>query len=308
MYHLEMLEALDAVKKANRRLLEFVGKSDKLSRQARTLATLCDDRLPLLRDWLAVMTHPDGKIAQFNDATMCAGISRQGRPMNYLLDNSGFFVRRTDDCYFVLSCGDPSPAFQPGHTHCDIMSFELSLAGLRCIVDTGCGSYQNPQVRQQCRSTVAHNLPMIEHAEQSDIWAQFRIGKRAQVMHRYFDSEHNRLEIEMVDQYNQRYRREVIFDLDSIKIRDRLFDRRVTGTFISLLHLAPQVQVIPGNEPGAYDFAIGKCMFRIATAARLRFDRHIWYPDFGLPVNTEKLIMSNPETEAIDYVISWKTA
>ncbi|KAF1079432.1 MAG: hypothetical protein GQF41_4312 [Candidatus Rifleibacterium amylolyticum] len=308
MYHLEMLDAVEAVRLANRRLLQFAQPASSLRKQAKVLEILCEDKVPLFRDWMAVMTHPDGKIAQFNDATMKAGIRRQGRPMNYLLDNSGFFVRRTDDSYFVLSCGDPSPTFQPGHTHCDIMSFELSLAGLRCIVDTGCGSYQNAQIREECRQTAAHNLPMIEHAEQSDIWAQFRIGKRARVVHRYFDSEHNRFEMEMLDQYGQRYRREVIFGDDSIKIRDRMFDRRVTGTFISLLHLAPQVQVVPGNEPGAYDFAVGNCEFRVATSARLRFERYIWYPDFGLPVNAEKLILSNHETEAIDYVISWKTA
>jgi len=112
----------------------------------------------------------------------------------------------------------------------------------------------------------------------------------------------------MLDQYGQRYRREIIFGEASIRVRDRMFDRRVTGTFISLLHLAPQVQVVPGNEPGAYDFAVGNCEFRVATSARLRFEGHVWYPDFGLPVKAEKLILSNHETEAIDYVISWKTA
>ena len=308
MYHLEMLDAVEAVRLANRRLLQFAAAGSSLFRQAKILETLCEDKVPLLRDWLAVMTHPDGKIAQFNDATLKAGITRKSGQMNYLLDSSGFFVRRTDDSYFVLSCGEPSPAFQPGHTHCDIMSFELSLAGLRCIVDTGCGSYQSAQIRDECRRTSAHNLPMIEHAEQSDLWAQFRIGKRARVVHRYFDSEHNRFEMEMLDQYGQRYRREIIFGEASIRVRDRMFDRRVTGTFISLLHLAPQVQVVPGNEPGAYDFAVGNCEFRVATSARLRFEGHVWYPDFGLPVKAEKLILSNHETEAIDYVISWKTA
>lgn len=308
MYHLEMLDAVEAVRLANRRLLQFAEPESRLTKQARILETLCEDKVPLLRDWLAVMTHPDGKIAQFNDATLCAGISRQGRTMNYLLDSSGFFVRRTDDSYFVMSCGEPAPAFQPGHTHCDIMSFELSLNHKRCIVDTGIGSYQNAKIREECRRTSAHNLPLIEHAEQSDIWAQFRIGKRAEVVHSHFDSEHNRFEIEMLDQFNQRFRREVVFAADSIRVRDRMFDRRVTGTFISLLHLAPQVQIVPGNDPGTYGFAIDNTEFKLVTSTRLRVESYIWYPDFGLPVNAEKLILSNHETEAIDYVITWKTA
>lgn len=308
MYHLEMLDAVEAVKQANRRLLTFARAESQLIRQARILETLCEDKIPLMRDWLAVMTHPDGKIAQFNDATMNAGISRKGRSMNYLLDSSGFFVRRTDSCYFAMSCGEPSPAFQPGHTHCDIMSFELSLAGLRCIVDTGCGSYQNPKIREACRRTAAHNLPMIELSEQSDIWAQFRIGKRAKILRRHFDSGHSRCEIEILDQFNQRLRREIIFTDNTIRIRDRMFNRRVTGTFISLLHLAPQCQLVPGAEPGSYGFMIGNCEFKITTPARMRFESYVWYPDFGLPVKAEKLILSNHETEAIDYAITWKTA
>ncbi|MDD3147511.1 MAG: alginate lyase family protein, partial [Candidatus Riflebacteria bacterium] len=235
MYHVEMLHAVETARAANRKLLELDGISQNLSRKIARLAMLCGDRVPLMRDWLAVMTHPDGFIAQFNDSALAKGIMRDWQSMSYLLENSGFFVRHTPECYFAMSCGSPSPAFQPGHSHCDILSYELSLAGQRCIIDTGIGSYQNEQVRQECRKTEAHNVPMIEHAQQSDIWGNFRIGQRAKVTHSSYDSENGLLAVEFVDQYGQTFRRETIFSPGSIKIRDRMSNRRVTGTFISLI-------------------------------------------------------------------------
>ncbi len=306
MYHVEMLHAVETARAANRKLLELDGISQGLSRKIARLAMLCGDRVPLMRDWLAVMTHPDGRIAQFNDSTLVKGIMRDWKSMSYLLENSGFFVRHTPECYFAMSCGDPAPAFQPGHSHCDILSYELSLAGQRCIIDTGCGSYQNEEIRQECRKTESHNVPMIEHAEQSDIWGNFRIGRRAKVTQRSYDSENGLLAVEFTDQYGQKFRREVIFSPGSIRIRDRMSDRKVTGTFISLIHLAPEVVVMPDESPGAYGFIINNIAFSINTGAKVRTSPHVWYPDFGRPVKSEKLVLSNPQAEAIDYVITWK--
>lgn len=310
MYHAEMLEAVCEVRKACSQLENNRKLSSGTIEKIKSLTTLCLDKVPLLQDWLTVMTHPDGRIAQFNDSVLMPGISRETSeaPVNYLLEDSGFFVRRTPDHYFVLSCGEPSPAFQPGHTHCDILSYELSLGTQRCIIDTGIGSYQDESIRNDCRSSQAHNLPFIEHTNQSDIWGSFRIGRRAKILHRRFEAETGLLELEFIDQYEQRFRREIIFQGNSIRVRDRMFDRRVTGTFCSLIHLAPEVLVDPAAETGCSKFQAGEYEFAIHSGARLRIDRYVWYPDFGRPVNAEKLIFSNHEAEAIDYVITWQKA
>lgn len=311
MYHCEILEAIIEIKKASRILSDQTVLNHALSSSAKRLSELCDDRIPLMRDWLSVMTHPDGKVAQFNDCAMIDGLQRQKkveRPINYLLEDSGYFVRFAEDNYFVIACGEPSPPFQPGHSHCDILSYELSLGGRRCIVDTGCGSYQNEAIRADCRSSAAHNIPLIENTDQSDIWGNFRIGKRAKVTHRAFDPENGFLELEFVDQYEQRFRREVIFAANSIKIRDRMFNRRITGTFCSIIHLAPEVLIQPEKEPGCTCYSIGDKEFSLHTSAKLRIDRYVWYPQFGTSKNAEKLIFSNHETEAIDYVITWQTS
>lgn len=310
MYHAEMLENICQTKEACSLLVGNKKLKQQTMEKIQELAEICDNKIPLLQDWLSVMTHPDGKTAQFNDCTLIEGIRREvaAGTINYLLEDSGFFVRRTSDIYFALSCGGPSPSFQPGHSHCDILSYELSLGNHRCIIDTGIGSYQNMQIRNECRSSSAHNLPLIENTDQSDIWASFRMGRRARISHRKFESDKGLLELEFIDQYNQRFRREIVFQECSIKVRDRMFDRRVTGTFCSLIHLAPEVLVDPVVESGSSRFRVGDYEFSVVSSARLRFDRYVWYPDFGRPVNAEKLILSNHEAEAVDYVISWQKA
>ncbi len=308
MYHREMMTSINLVKDTARELILEDMFAGEMELPLFELITLCDDSLPLMEDWLALMTHPDGNVAQFNDCTLVPGILRQtssSAPLDYLLEESGFFIRRTNQSYFVMSAGEPSPAFQPGHSHCDISSFELSVNKSRCIIDTGCGSYQNQQIRQQCRSSDAHNIALVEHTNQSDMWGSFRAGKRATVSRLHFDNTSQLLELEYIDHFDQRFRREIVFGSKSIKIRDRMFDRRITGTFCSMIHLAPQVMILPEIDAGCSSFAINDVRFFIRSSARLRSDSYIWYPEFGKPEKAVKLILSNHETEAIDYVISW---
>ncbi|GAB4280756.1 MAG: alginate lyase family protein [Candidatus Rifleibacteriota bacterium] len=312
MYHKEMLKAVEDVKNCiqNIKKSKFLAIYKDFETVLGELEKLCLEKLPVMQDWLKNMTHPDGQIALFNDCALSEGIKPEinasGKPTNYLLENSGFFIRRWKKNYFVASCKEPSPSYQPGHSHCDIMSYELSIKGIRCIVDTGCGSYQDSEIRHHCRSTASHNLPLIELTEQSDIWGSFRIGKRAQIINRSFDSQTGLLMIEMIDQYGQRFKREVVFTENSVKIRDRMFERRITGTFCSLIHLHPDALLASSPGSISIDFSIRDVEFSIQTNAKVRTESHIWYPGFGKAVPSQKLILCNHETEAIDYVISWK--
>jgi uncharacterized heparinase superfamily protein len=310
MYHIDMLEAVEEIFAAAKEYakFDFVADSELLKSLFSELIELCHEKLPLMKDWLSNLTHPDGFIALINDSTLLPGLKQaesNDKPTSYLLEESGFFIRRWNNNYFILNCGEPSPAFQPGHSHCDILSFELSINKTRCIVDTGCGSYQNPEIRRHCRRTSSHNLPLIELSEQSDIWGAFRMGKRAKILHRSFDSQNALLIVEFADQYDQRFRREILFESRSIKIRDRMYDRRITGTFCSLIHLHPDTQILASNESNCLELSRNKVEFKIKSTARLRSEPHRWYPDFGKVEKSEKLILSNHLTEAIDYVISW---
>ncbi len=133
------------------------------------------------------------------------------------------------------------------------------------------------------------------------------MGKRARITNRTFDAENGLLIIELLDQYDQEFKRQVIFANNQIKIRDRMSRRRITGTFCSLIHLHPEIQILPADEKGVIRLSRQNTEFSIRTSANFRTEVHEWYPDFGKSQKTAKLILSNHITEAIDYVISWKT-
>ena len=78
----------------------------------------------------------------------------------------------------ILDCGPIGPDYQPGHGHCDVLSYELSLCGQCVVVDTGASTYEPGPERSYERSTAAHNTVRIDNEEQAEIWASFRVGRR----------------------------------------------------------------------------------------------------------------------------------
>jgi uncharacterized heparinase superfamily protein len=80
----------------------------------------------------------------------------------------------------IVDCGPPGPGYQPGHAHCDVLSFELDLGGRPVIVDAGVSGYDGDPLREYARSTRAHNTVMIAGREQSEVWGTFRVGRMAE--------------------------------------------------------------------------------------------------------------------------------
>ena len=81
----------------------------------------------------------------------------------------------------IFDCGPLGPDYQPGHGHCDVLSYELSLQGQRVVVDTGVSTYERGRERSYERSTAAHNTVRVDGDEQAEIWASFRVGRRPRV-------------------------------------------------------------------------------------------------------------------------------
>ena len=95
--------------------------------------------------------------------------------------------------YFALSGGSPGdrmivdakpmgPNHLPGHGHCSLFSYELSIAGKRFIVDSGVEEYESGPWRDFWRSTRAHNTVVVDGREQSEIWAAYRVGQRTRLL------------------------------------------------------------------------------------------------------------------------------
>jgi uncharacterized heparinase superfamily protein len=135
-----------------------------------------------MRSALDCLRHPDGEIAQLNDAAL--GIYNDGwpcvaKPGSWALPDAGYYgFRSTDGDYLILDAGAIGPDYQPGHAHADFFSFELSLGGQRVVTDTGIGTYDAGPMRAADRSTASHNTVEIDGANSVDVWGAFRVGRR----------------------------------------------------------------------------------------------------------------------------------
>ena len=155
-------------------------------------------RLTAIRglQFLDDLLYPDGEIALFNDAAFSiapspgrlldygsrlAGYSRAERDDLELIrkEDCGYYGYRTPDEMLLIDCGPIGPDYQPGHAHCDTLSYELFIDGQRLIVDSGVHDYEVGEMRDYVRSTAAHNTVRVDEVEQSEVWGAFRVARRA---------------------------------------------------------------------------------------------------------------------------------
>ena len=146
-------------------------------------------------EWLDAMTHPDGDIAFFNDASLeispnldelkkyaqrlrISYISTKFKKVTHLSD-SGYIRFSSNNVIGLLDVAPIGPDYLPSHAHADTLSFELSLFGQRLLVNSGTSEYEIGPIRQYERSTKAHNTVVVNDENSSEIWSGFRVARRA---------------------------------------------------------------------------------------------------------------------------------
>jgi uncharacterized heparinase superfamily protein len=255
-------------------------------------------------NWLAAMTHPDGGHAFFNDTTLGSSATlddliayarRLGLPPGSAvfaritrLEDSGFFRMASDDdaTILFLDVGGPEPGHQPGHAHSGSLSFELSRVGRRVFVNSGVSTYEPGAARRWERATAAHNTVRIDEAEQSELWASHRCGRRARVTHAGVRdncafAEHNGYRFVSG---RPRHRREVCVTDSTVEIIDK-----ISGDGEHLLewffHLHPDVTanvVDRGVELRLDGMPFATIMFPFGAIASV--SNGSWHPAFGASV------------------------
>lgn len=160
------------------------------------VAVLSDAALRMLR-FVDEVRGGDGRIPLFNDSAFgiaadpdelldygfrLLGYERlapPGQPTPLRYPQSGYYGYRFGGDSLIIDCGAVGPDYQPGHMHCDMLSFELCMDGQRILVDPGVHGYEDDATRHYLRSTAAHNTVTLDGAEQSEIWGTFRVARRA---------------------------------------------------------------------------------------------------------------------------------
>ena len=97
------------------------------------------------------------------------------------LKDSGYRELKSESFSLFANVGSIGPIYQPAHAHSDELSFELFHSGTPIIVDTGISTYEKNDIRFKERSSISHNCVSINSQNLSDVWAGFRVGRRAMV-------------------------------------------------------------------------------------------------------------------------------
>lgn len=181
MYHCQVLEDCLIAFAALHDEAETEWLSEAIHRMAGFLMRVIhtDGQIPLFGD--AVIDPHRAPTALLETASQTCGFEPPlSFPACYALEPSGIYVMTAvnADARMTLKAGPPGPAYQLGHAHCDMSSFELALGTKRAIVDSGVWEYEAGPMRDYCRSTRAHNTVRVAGREQLECWNAFRVGRR----------------------------------------------------------------------------------------------------------------------------------
>lgn len=147
--------------------------------------------------WLQAMSHPDGGIAFFNDAafdiaptvadlatyagTLGLLVGPPLPPGMHALPQTGYLRLQGSRTVLIVDVAPIGPDYLPGHAHADTLSFEWSLDGERVLVNGGTSTYESGDERARQRGTGMHNTVQIDGEDSSEVWASFRVARRARV-------------------------------------------------------------------------------------------------------------------------------
>lgn len=93
-------------------------------------------------------------------------IQSGNKPTSRGFNVSRVYIMRKDDFYCIVDCGNTGQNGNGGHSHNDLLSFELSVGGEDFIVDPGTYTYTGKiEERKRFRGTAMHNTVMVDSQE-----------------------------------------------------------------------------------------------------------------------------------------------
>jgi uncharacterized heparinase superfamily protein len=201
--------------------------------------------------WLGNISFKDGSIPHFNDSTFNIALS-SGELKNIAfhiglksadnlkLKESGYRKIEVNSLELVADVHGISPAYQPGHAHADTFSFCLNQSNVPIVVDQGISTYEISPRRDLERATSSHNTITVNWKNSSEVWAGFRVGKRAKVSsieegEDFFHLRHDgykKIGVEIVRKFKK--------SKDTIEIYDEIINQNPSNSFFYNLHFHPE--------------------------------------------------------------------
>lgn len=266
--------------------------------------------LAMLR-WLRVMTHPDGRPAQFNDCDLDGapviqdlasyatrvGLQNDGRDVHpaVLLKSSGYARLARGPAVVLADVGKAGPDYMPGHAHADALSFELSLWGMRMFVNGGTSTYEVSSERSWERGSAAHNTVTVDGRNSSEVWSSFRLGRRIEDVNAELREDQG--EIRLMGSFtgfhdgagSHSHRREWVLTTDRLEIHDEV--KGLPARCVARLRLAPGWKVAASD--GGYLIGANGRVARLESPEQSppRVESGRWSPGFGKSVAVKVICM-----------------
>ncbi|NVK30085.1 MAG: alginate lyase family protein [Gammaproteobacteria bacterium] len=267
-------------------------------------------------EWLKWMVHPDQKISFFNDATF--GISPTLEDLQKyaahlyldipsttynkiihgeLLVDSGYAVVDWESNHrLIADVALVGPDYQPGHAHADTLSCELSLFGQRVFVNSGISQYGEDAERHRQRSTAAHNTLEVDGEDSSEVWAGFRVARRARPIDISMQQEYGNVVLSAGHDGYQRLPGKVthhrcwLAKPTSLTITDEL-EGRYSSAF-AYWHIHPDIKLSQLSDT-SFELALpqGQVALLSITGAQVNVCESTWHPGFGQSVSNTKLAL-----------------
>lgn len=278
--------------------------------------------------WLSTMCHPDGEIAFFNDAAMGiapspvaltgyarrVGVSWDDRRADGVvwLEDSGYVRAQRAGAVLFADVAVVGPDYLPGHGHADTLSFELSVQGQRVVVNSGTSRYGRGEERERERGTAAHSTVEVDGQNSSEVWAGFRVARRARPFDVTVRAEGEAVRIEAAHDGYMRLHRRVVhrraWELrdGSLEVVDAVEGR--IGEAIARVHFHPDVEVSQDGLAGCTRGNGGAIQWK-AEGCEPRIEASTWHPEFGTSRRATALALrfgGTPQARPCRFRLSWQ--
>lgn len=212
--------------------------------------------------------------------------------------DGGFYFLNIDDAYLAVRAGALSPT--GGHSHCDQLSFVLSLNRHPIFVDRGTGVYtSNANLRNELRSTVSHNTPFVNGWEQSQFSREPRrvFGMSDDTQTQVIEFGQSGSLGNLVAEHHgfHRYRQGMVcrrsFKLISgeLSIEDQISKLKAGDTIEWNFHLAPDVKVDLSDRGCRIDYGGGEILFTYPANGKMSLENVQHSPEYGILLEAQCL-------------------
>ena len=291
--------------------------------------------IPLMFGWLTTIVHPDGHVPFFNDSNIGNSVQLEDlrayanrlEPLysqgfirkpsaassetlrGSCLDGS-FSVLRGRDVHLVAKVGNIGPDEIPGHSHADSLSFECSFFGKRVIVNRGISTYEVGRTRSIERATRSHSTVEIDGLSSSDVWASFRVGRRARSSCHRLASENSVGYLAQHDGYSMLWRRRLHQRQVELYKNSLIIEDSIKGSFVKakvIYHFHPDI-VIRRTADICHWEAVHSETGRIVRIQILSGACQVksgWYsPEFGKRMRAASLVITF-ESVSVKVIFEW---